>query len=378
MAITINTQPSRYSFARSPMVYTISDLSNYTQAGFRYYLDVYIWFGDGGVLPLTPNYTLERVPDTGGYATFDISTLVYDELVAQSPFLSSSSRIGNRDIAAVAVEGYWESDASVGGAVQSNTTYALMGYTGYNDGINSSNNAVRVLTEPVNLNVPPSFDIPLGFITAPSGIEVITFSSFGSVISTVSVTPSDTDLSQLNKVEVNADMAALSPTGAAVTINAIDAMGAEIGNSITLTPFDNCKYGFGLILYVNKYGTWDFIPIVGSTRIGASVERSTYSNAYLTTGKATPTYDRNIGIKRINRVNGFTTIKANTGYQPEGVYEKIEQMLVSTRVVWYDGTNYVGASVTQRELTKKLHAIEKLVDYTLELEVGQIINEVSV
>jgi hypothetical protein len=226
--------------------------------------------------------------------------------------------------------------------------------------------------------VPPSFDIPLGFITAPSGIEVITFSSFGSVISTVSVTPSDTDLSQLNKVEVNADMAALSPTGAAVTINAIDAMGAEIGNSITLTPFDNCKYGFGLILYVNKYGTWDFIPIVGSTRIGASVERSTYSNAYLTTGKATPTYDRNIGIKRINRVNGFTTIKANTGYQPEGVYEKIEQMLVSTRVVWYDGTNYVGASVTQRELTKKLHAIEKLVDYTLELEVGQIINEVSV
>jgi hypothetical protein len=94
-----------------------------------------------------------------------------------------------------------------------------------------------------------------------------------------------------------------------------------------------------------------------------------------------PTYDKNLGQKRIYNKNGSKTIKCNSGWITEKENLNIQDIMLSENLlITYDedGEN-VTRAVTLKNSSQlmKNHLNEKVINYELEFEIAnQLINNV--
>jgi hypothetical protein len=136
------------------------------------------------------------------------------------------------------------------------------------------------------------------------------------------------------------------------------------------------RYTQFFIGFLNRFGAYDYIPALKAREDSATFERREFKNSYLTTAELATTYTTSEGTDRIFEANGQQSITINTGYQPEGIFDMITDMMQSEKVFLVDGTTITPLIPSSGEVAKQKHINNKLVNYTLAFRVANDLKNV--
>ena len=121
-------------YALSPVVYTIYSANN-GNADFEYLLEVRVWNGNSASVPASASYTLSKLPNASGSASFDISGLIRSNLERQLPdnITTSTSQIVDAIQESAWVQVLATYRDSTGGTPTQATSQTLLAVRGYTD-----------------------------------------------------------------------------------------------------------------------------------------------------------------------------------------------------------------------------------------------------
>ena len=398
--MTINQQPGGTIYALSPVIYHISD-SAYAETNFRYKLEVYIWEGDNpGDKPGTATFTLSKLPDSNNVGIFDISDLIRSQIGYEEPdalLNATGGPVKNNTDGAVWVQctATYTSDDSTATPVNSGTRLAVRGFTKYSQGVNSTHSARATMSNFIDgLVIPNSLQFTTSFLTAT--VDNLVIEGEHGIDYAIDMTGKDTTETTESLVHVllgsdiygqalekrRQDIVADSGTvesfscvyNYATQYNETYAIVAKDGSaeqqrmSVEVACAD--RYTQFFIGFLNRYGAYDYIPALKAREDSATFERREFNNSYLKTAALSVSYTKTEGTERIFEANGQESITINTGYQPEGIWEMITDMMQSEKVFLVDGTNITPLIPSSGDVAKQKHINNKLVNYTLAFRVA--------
>lgn len=403
--MTFFEAPSGNIFSLSPVIYHIHD-SNNGSTGFEYVLDVYIWTGDktaDAPNPATddPNFTLTKLPNSEGYATFDVSYLIRASLTPEEPnsYLLGDTGIvdsgTNHSVWVFVRASYW-TDGSTRTASTNSTTYlALRGWTPYSDGVNSTNSSENTFALGVEGQFIPN-NVPFGFSVDTSAVDSVDVTASNSDGLNFDFSSADTDLNTQKIQSVVLDAETTKDAGGfyrsrvllesgTISSTYSDCLEAYIGLPTYITIASKSSGGSTLqswrlniacepkytpyfIAFLNRYGCWDYLPVTLNSIESASGTRSEYENRYLTTSTTSVSYNATQPIARVYNSLAKKQIVLNTGYQPEEIFEYIQDILQSERHSLVSISELTPLKLTDSQITKQSEVNEKLINYTLTFE----------
>jgi len=398
--MTINQQPGGTIYALSPVIYHISD-SAYNEANFRYKLEVYIWSGDNpSDKPGTATYTLTKLPDSNNVGIFDISQLIRSQLGFEEPdalLNANSTQVNNNTTGAVWVQvtATYTSDDSTATPVDSGTRLAVRGFTKYSQGVNSTHSSRATMSNFIDgLVIPNSLQFTTSFLTAT--IDNLVIEGEHGIDYAIDITGKDTTETTESLVHVllGSDLYGqtlekrrqdiIADSGTIESFSCVYSYATQYNDTYTIVAKDGAaeqrrmsvevacadRYTQFFIGFLNRFGAYDYIPALKAREDSATFERREFDNSYLTTAALAVSYTDTEGTERIFEANGQESITINTGYQPEGIWEMITDMMQSEKVFLVDGTNIVPLIPSSGDVAKQKHINNKLVNYTLAFRVA--------
>jgi hypothetical protein len=381
MAYTINEQPAALIYSRSPVLYQVYDSTNTGLTSYRYLAEVYVWEGAVASVPGSPQFSLERYPNTTSSAYFNIQQLLqeyFDEMNPTIPDQFSDSLIYN-----VQVDfGYTYVNSGTPTTVQSEATSNIIqfvnGYTSFPKGINYINStntgqsyptayAQRVVDDGGTIEsigcVPTALDPLTGgeFMTdAPRSIIIPSYQRYTMSLYykkttskvqdvkiwddnsntytfdlSVIVTNSDSSEKFVLTLDVGSDKFntyALNPTRYWY-VQGFDDKGDEVTQKYTFELDCKRKWGYIQIQFLNKYGAWDYVPMWGRADDTLTVERSKFLRDTLSVVQAAISYNVYDAKYRDDNIKGRVVRKLNTGWLDEEYAEVMKQLYLSPMVV---------------------------------------------
>lgn len=141
----------------------------------------------------------------------------------------------------------------------------------------------------------------------------------------------------------------------------------------TFIPKIECKYTPMAIDFVNKFGGWQREFFFKASSEQLEVNNTTYnimmSDIYPMTLSE--------GQRAVFNNNGIRKYIMNTGWVDESYGETMQELLLSERVIWMDGTKRVPVKVNTKTINKQKNINNKTINYSIEIELAfDVINSV--
>jgi len=399
------TKPNDISFARSPILFGIYD-ANFTDAGFRYICNVYVWQGLIGDKPSSPNYYLEKYPSPNGAASFNVQSLAKDYFIKPQYTHSNYDDTANM-YCWISVDLNIISDSGTGTAVVLDPIICFNGYNKYLEGVNylteshlgnaaASTFINRVLTDggtiespscipdellgvtgngyfmtdrPLAMDIPPGTSMHLylfpddtslvaGYqININDGEEIFTAPTVGYVFNKVAAIPvGSTEIAAISKVV---------PTK--WEVSGIDGDSNIITQTYTFTLVEPCRFGFRNLQFMNRYGVWDNLIIYGTQIEKLDVERTEIFNSPLEVSTAAVmTTNDPYGQYHMSGISGRESLTVNTGWISEDYNEVLKQLMLTEHL--FDPDTSQPFTIDTKSLTVKTSLNNGLSFYTFDLK----------
>lgn len=417
------TQPTNIAYANSPILYDVYN-SNYNQTDFKYNLRVYVWTGDVSSVPSTPTYELEKQPNSANKAVFDVSRLIREHIKVQHPNdLTLTLNDSVNDIVWVKCIMSGSYDGGTIPAVESNVILVTRGYTWYDDAKVNWNNQTHLgntfpnsyetfiahdsgiveaigcidnaLIEPYEYDYPsggflPTY-APLNYKISENGLlSLALFTDYvDSVVIaddngnsyTIAVSTGTTSQSKLKYL--NCSPSQLSLFGLAYTNQyTITASynSVQYASTYTIEVLCESKYEPMQLIYLNKLGVWDYFTFFKRSNQNIQATRTTFMKNALDYGNSTTSvsYNPANGERGTFLTNGYRTYTLNSGFVEEKEGQRIEQLLLSEKVILRTKQVTYAVEVTDTGMSIKKNANDKLINYTINIKDGhRRINKVN-
>jgi hypothetical protein len=366
--MTFNEQPTGTTGALSPLIYQAYD-ANYTQAGFYYQFEIYVWSGTT-TLPITPIVTIDRKPDQfgGGRGWIDAHKIAAQYITTD--FLVNGTykpNIGDGAYyVAVKVQGIYDSGSTA--QITSNTQLVTGGWNYTIDGLNADYSAKYVYT-----------DKPAVYITAntteyylwydATQITTIGISAYTTTPNTVS-----TSGTKIQGIDVMQLITAAGTTGEDYPI-----VFSYSGGSVSIPIEYQCpnKYGEVDIHFLNKYGVYDSFVFNALSRKTINITREQYNQPIYKQADLNTAWSYGVQITTPYHTNGIEQIVVNTDYLPQAYNEVMKQLQFSQNILMVEGSDVYSVRITDTAYTEKTIVNDKLIQYTFTLEYNQpVINKI--
>ena len=368
--MNFNEQPTEIAAANSPIMYQFYD-GNYGQPKFYYEVKIYAWQGTN-TIPGTPVATIERYPDQYGNGRGWIDAhKIAEQYINSDSFDASTAQPtigGGAAWVAVKVQGKYEDGSGnplTTTQITSNVVLATAGFTYTSEGFNAN------LSGPV-LTTKSKFEIPLGVSSYYVWYEAddVTGITIGSTTYTpATVTQSSNKVQGVDLIDLYETEGATGDTTVTFTTS---------GDDVVYTiqrPCEN-RYGHILIHFINKFGVYDsyVFNALHKTQVeftGESYEKPQYAQEDLTRAW---TYGVQQTTPFLKQSKEKYTL--NTNWIPEGDNDVMQEMFMSDNIL-IDDDYLKSARVTSTSFQRKTRTNDKLIQYTIELEVNHgLVNKI--
>ena len=364
--MNFNEQPSGIVGANSPMIYQFYD-ALYASTDFYYKVDVFVWTGTN-TIPVTPVATIERVPDTfaSGRAFVDIHKIAQQYLTADF-FTASTYQVninGGAVWAAVKVQGIYDGGSTA--IITSNVVLSTWGYTYTAQGFNTPLVTTGLLTSKTKFIIPqntPSYYVWFdASVVTELEIDVTT-------VSPVAVTGSTNRIQGVDLVELYNNAGVSGDALLLVTI------GVSQISFVIERPCEN-RYGLIPLHYLNRWGVYESYVFNALHRTQVDVTRESFQRAMYAQTDMSARWAYGYQINTPYMVNAKEKYTLNSNYIPEGDNDSVQQMFLSDNILLEDGA-IKSATITDSSLGFKTRTNDKLIDYTINVEVNSpLINKV--
>jgi len=363
---------------RSPFI--ISVLGASTQVETK--LELFIW-GFNETEPTTPTKVLQktRFSDTQYINHYNISPFVYDLIL---PYYLLSSVYNVKCIIYYKDEGDTEFTY-----IYTYNYLSVNGYSEYNEGTNAikttNEGALPLLNPDINRYInyyrvatsgySPTIDIIFDFTVYNRYRMSIESGEYGNN-TYIDAADYDTDYT-VSTFDMTQSAIPETANGNDFIIEYFDGTNYYELIRYTLIPICETKYTPYVLDFVNNWGGLQRITLFKNSTKTIDVKGSDYNTNTFTSGY--PSYDIQLGQKRVFNKNGSTTIKCNTGWIKEIENANIKDIMLSEYLYLKSSDLSFAAAVTLKNssMLMKTHLNEKVINYELEFEVANsIINNV--
>jgi hypothetical protein len=191
-----------------------------------------------------------------------------------------------------------------------------------------------------------------------------------SSINTIVYTTDDGNTDTLTNGDYGNDVTSVFPvvpSGLTITnSNSITIEGKNISNTVVwtlnydiVTPYDD-TYTIG---FINRYGVWEFIDMVGRKKKKLSISREDYVR-----------YD--LGQSQNYNTNASRELELNTGWVDDAFEEVVEDLLLSEYIILYTGDVSTSTKLVMdsKSINIDNQRSDKMINYSFDFkEAGQII-----
>ena len=409
------TQPVDIAFANSPMLYDVYN-ANYNQTDFKYGLEVYIWTGEKSSPPASANYTLSKQPNSASKAVFDISRLVREFIRVQHPKdLTATLNPAINDIVWVQCTATFTWTGGSATDVDSNIVLATRGYSFYEDGkVNYDNRsnlgnsfasafATYVTEDNGRIEgtscIASELETPYEYIYSRGGYlptySPLKYKTFANGLLTIALFTDYVDSIVITDDNGNSTTIAVS-TGTTsesklkylnCSPNKIQLLGLDYTDSYTITASKNAiqyadtytievlcesKYEPMQLCYLNKMGVWDYFTFFKRSNESISTTKTSYMKSGLDLGTSSTavSYNQEAGELGTFLSNGYRTFTLNSGFVAEKEGERIEQLMLSEKVILNTKQTTYRVEVTDNGKSIQKSTNEKLINYTITIKDG--------
>ena len=145
---------------------------------------------------------------------------------------------------------------------------------------------------------------------------------------------------------------------------------AVVQKTFYFRPVEECKYEPVVIDYINRYGGWSREFMFKASRVSMDVQNTEY---YLMQTISSLSYDTERGQYQVFNANGKEYITCNTGWVEEGYKDRVQEMLLSERML----VNGLPAKIRTKSIQLFTHINDKLINYQLEFDyANNVLNNV--
>lgn len=339
-------------FARSPYIVEINEAGQTSSK-----VELFIWNGTGSA-PATPTYTLSKnVPSTTNLkTTYDISPFIreyinFDEQVNYTNFieLTDTSQWCN-----VRVKRYKNT-----ATLLDTTDYiAYDGYGYYQQGANPNNGDASLLSGTYYYwNSGDTFTaLDMIRINLKAGTTIEWYSDLTTNNDTIATDGVYNIPSIENLVGETVYLSISQPT-------------PKKDWNYVFKPIEECKYEVIPVEFVNKQGGWQKIWFFKASTNNIETSGTEYNLM-----NASTNYDVLLGSRKVFNVNGNESIKVNTGWVDDSYAEKLQQLLLSERIL----VDSKPAKMKTKSIEKQKQINTKMINYQIEFDYAyDIINNVK-
>ena len=378
MALSYNQFPATASLVQSPTVFTLSESGLvYTSASFQYYLDLYYWDGTPNQSASIANYTLVKYPNASSVGIFDVGRIL-------NSTLTSSAETNPSNVKYFKVDGYFRYLSSsiyvTSSHVGSGTYKALDGYALFDEPIGQQITSKSVhwplMTDGPATQSVLSNDIGYGGIyvgttgfTQPN--KLVYTGNLDSANFTLSGSVSSSQQIQQYPLAPQSNgfpISTLSDTYSIQAFNDSTALGSPVYYEVVCQQ----KYPNVRLKWKNRYGQFDWFSFYMVNKQSFSTEKRSYQPQLGTWSGATLSYNQSDSSNLNYIVDSKQSIQINTDWVDESYNDIFKQLLVSEEIYWVkSATDLLPLTISTNSLTFKTGAVDKLIQYTFELDFGQ-------
>jgi hypothetical protein len=378
MALTYNQFPASASLVQSPTIFTLSESGLvYTSASFQYYLDLYYWDGTPNQSSSIQNYTLVKYPNASGVGIFDVSRILNSTLTA-------SAEINPSNVKYFKAEGYFRYLSSsiyvTSSHVESGTYKALDGYALFDEPIGQQITSKSVhwplMTDGPATQSVLSSDIGYGGVfvgtigfTQPN--KLVYTGNLGTANFTLSGSVSSSQQIQQYPLAPQANGFPISTLSDSYSIQAFNDSTA-LGSPVYYEVVCQQKYPNVRLKWKNRYGQFDWFSFYMVNKQSFSTEKRSYQPQLGTWTGTTLSYNQSDSSNLNYIVDSKQSIQINTDWVDESYNDIFKQLLVSEEIYWVkSATDLLPLTISTNSLTFKTGVVDKLIQYTFELDFGQ-------
>jgi len=378
MALTYNQFPATASLVQSPTVFTLSESGLvYTSASFQYYLDLYYWNGTPNQSASIQNYTLVKYPNASGVGIFDVGRILNSTLTA-------SAELNPSNVKYFKVDGYFRYLSSsiyvTSSHVASGTYKALDGYALFDEPIGQQITSKSVhwplMTDGPATQSVLSADIGYGGVyvgttgfTQPN--KLVYTGNLGSANFTLSGSVSSSQQVQQYPLAPQANGFPISTLSDSYSIQAFNNSTA-LGSPVYYEVVCEQKYPNVRLKWKNRYGQFDWFSFYMVNKQSFSTEKRSYQPQLGTWTGTTLSYNQSDSSNLNYIVDSKQSIQINTDWVDESYNDIFKQLLVSEEIYWVkSATDLLPLTISTNSLTFKTGVVDKLIQYTFELDFGQ-------
>ena len=378
MALSYNQFPATASLVQSPTVFTLSESGLvYTSASFQYYLDLYYWDGTPNQSASIANYTLVKYPNASGVGIFDVSRIL-------NSTLTSSAESNPSNVKYFKADGYFRYQSSsifvTSSHVATGTYKALDGYALFDEPIGQQITSKSVhwplMTDgPASQSV-LSNDIGYGGVyvgttgfTQPN--RLVYSGSLGNGTFTLSGSVSSSQQIQQYPQAPQSNGFPISTLSDEYSIQAYSGSVA-LGSPVYYEVVCQQKYPNVRLKWKNRYGQFDWFSFYMVNKQSFSTEKRSYQPQLGTWTGTTLSYNQSDSSNLNYIVDSKQSIQINTDWVDESYNDIFKQLLVSEEIYWVkSATDLLPLTISTNSLTFKTGVVDKLIQYTFELDFGQ-------
>ena len=337
----------------------VSPLTGQTSTEYR--LEIRVWDGLQASVPTPATYSKTVVNSSASTGTHNVnvSRLINDfiDLTPQSN-LATGVIDGNNQQWVQTSTVYTTSNASDDGVQQNILTELIVkGYAKGNEGRNTST--------PTNLNLISGTE----FNTSRTGVFTLPIESSNLTVTAISYPDNEINFSQVLTTTTDSS-AFVKLMYVNLTETTTDTYLEIIYNGVTTTLniLDECKYDPIDIVFFNKEGSQQVLTFFKEKTDSLKITDESYES-----DNGQPS-DGNHQFVRYN-VQGRSSFKVHSGFVDEVMNETFRQLLISTDIWSYDGTDFTPLNIKTSSFEEKTRQRDRLISYEIEFDMSY--NEIN-
>lgn len=322
----------------------------------QYTINLYVWSGNKNDVPAEPLYSLTKknIGNSSSTDRVNVSRLLNDFIsfapTAQVGLISSTNQLWvHKDIE------YTTTDPLDDGVKQlPETELLLKSYSYGNEGENAQppTDGVFMSGDEFKVDRNTIFSIPLeiGELTTLGDITVVSYPTLeiNYVISTGITSESNERVKVLN-IDVSDTT---KDTSIVVTYN---------GRTIYLGINEEFKYTPVPIYFLNKEGEQQTLVFFKERTDTLTVTRESYEND---SGQPKDGFHQFVDFN----IQGRSKFTASSGFVDESLNEVFKQLLLSTKVYEYNGSDMIPLNVSKTDLQYKTRLNDRLINYVIDFQ----------
>jgi len=361
MSAVFNTQPSGSLGCYSPLVYQAYDSANYFRSGFYYRFRIYVWKGAKTPVPATPVATIDRVPDTfSGNRAMVLTHKIVSQFVDENYQTYTSKIIGDGAVwSMVSVQTFWDGGST--SVTNGNTIYVTKGYSLTSDGINAAYTG-GILSKRQTIYLTQASAIDLLWIDR----EIISSVVAGAF--TYPFTAFTTSNNKYQAVDVVALLAIAGLTGQNTTLT-FNLVGGGTQTKKVVYECTN-KYGQTDILYLNSFGVYDTFHFNSLFKDSYTKEVEVMYRGMYDQTDLSAYWSKGIPIKTNFNQQVYSQRQLSSNWIKESDVEIMMQIFYTRRGFIAENSKLIAFSISDTSLQKKTHNVDKLIEYTLNLDIA--------